>query len=182
MKLRRFAGLLTAGVLCLASTSFAEPARPPRYLQLKEEQRIYTAPSESAWVTGRPDAGQIVKREKYPDDGVAYWDYVTYRDEMTGIRSEGWLHTTSNVMPYDYLLSDYFRNNAEEMARQRLETFCSVVEVESEAPDYIFMEDYVGEAFLAKAEGIVHEDEIYISVQIEDGYTAENFTHFVVAG
>lgn len=63
MKLRRFAGLVTAGVLCLAGTSFAEPARPVRYLQLKEEQRIYTAPSESAWVTGRPDAGQIVKRE-----------------------------------------------------------------------------------------------------------------------
>ena len=182
MKLRRFTGLLTAVVLFLAGTSFAEPARAPRYLQLKEEQRIYTSPSESAWVTGRPDVGQIVKIEKYPDDAEEHWAYVAYRDQMTGIRSEGWLHTTSNVMPYDYLLSDYFRNDAEEMARQRLETFCSVVEVESEAPDYIFMEDYVGEAFLAKAEGIVHEDEIYISVQIEDGYTAENFTHFVVTG
>ena len=182
MKLRRFAGLLTAVVLFLAGTSFAEPARAPRYLQLKEEQRIYTSPSESAWVTGRPDVGQIVKIEKYPDDAEEHWAYVAYRDQMTGIRSEGWLHTTSNVMPYDYLFSDYFRDDAEEAANQRLEAFCSAVDVGSEAPDYLFVEDYVGEAFLAKAEGIVHEDEIYISVQIDDGYTAENFTHFVVMG
>lgn len=182
MTLRRVAGLLTTAIMCLAGTSFAEPARAPRYLQLKEEQRIYTAPSESAWVTGRPDAGQIVKIEKYPDDDVVDWAYVTYRDQMTGIHSEGWLHTTSNAMPYDYLLSDYFRDDAEEAANQRLEAFCSAVDVGSEAPDYLFMEDYVGEAFLAKAEGIVHEDEIYISVQIDDGYTAETFTHFVVTG
>lgn len=182
MKRQGIAALLMAGLLCIACASFAEPARPLRYLQLKEEQRIYTAPSEEAWVTGRPNAGQIVRIEKYPDDDETYWAYVAYRDQVTGIRSEGWLHTTTNVMPYDYLLSDYFRDGAEEGANQRLEAFCSVVDVEAEAPDYLFAEDYVGEAFLAKAEGIVHEDAIYIRVQIEDGYTAESFTHFVVTG
>ena len=182
MNLRRIAVWLATGLLCFSSASFAESARSPRHLQLREEQKIYTAPSESAWVTGRPDVGQIVKIEKYPDDAEEHWAYVAYRDQMTGIRSEGWLHTTSNVMPYDYLLSDYFRDDAEEAANQRLEAFCSAVDVGSEAPDYLFAEDYVGEAFLAKAEGIVHEDEIYICVQIEDGYTAENFTHFVVTG
>lgn len=102
MKLRRIAVLLTTGILCLASTSFAESSRTLRYLQMKEEARIYTAPSETAWVTGRPDAGQIVEIEKYPNDDETNWAYVTYRDQMTGIRSTDWLHTTSNVMPYDY--------------------------------------------------------------------------------
>lgn len=167
-----------AAMLLLCAFAGAEQG-DLRYVQLKTEQRIYDQPSESAWVTGRPDAGQICCVTERGDGAANGWAHVTYLDRKTRISGEGWLRCMQDVAPYDFLLAD---SDAEEAARRQLTDFCTRVDVRQAAPDYVFPEAYVGEAFRASAAGVVDGGEIHVRVELDGTYAAENFTHFVVVG
>jgi len=170
-----------AAMLLFCAVAWAEQV-DLRYVQLKTGQNIYDRPSEAAWVTGRPDAGQICYIQSHGDGAASGWAYVTYIDQQTRISSEGWLRCTQDVAPYDFLLADVFAEGAQEAARKRLADFRARVDVDHAAPDYVFPEAYVGEAFRASAAGVVDGGETYVRVELDGTYTAENFTHFVVVG